>query len=69
MLMPNDKLTIYEDVMSLIAKFEEEIVLLNSAAVEFNNIHEKESVYLEEDKDIVLKRIKNKLYEGSNSDE
>ena len=67
--MPNDKLTIYEDVMSLIAKFEEEIVLLNSAAVEFNNIHEKESVYLEEDKDIVLKRIKNKLYEGSNSDE
>lgn len=67
--MPNDKLTIYEDVMSLIAKFEEEIVLLNSAAIEFNNIHEKESVYLEEDRDIVLKRIKNKLYEGSNSDE
>ena len=69
MLMPNDKLTIYEDVMSLIAKFEEEIVLLNSAAIEFNNIHEKESVYLEEDRDIVLKRIKNKIYEGSNSDE
>lgn len=67
--MPNDKLTIYEDVMSLIAKFEEEIVLLNSAAIEFNNIHEKESVYLEEDRDIVLKRIKNKIYEGSNSDE
>ena len=67
--MPNDKLTIYEDVMSLIAKFEEEIVLLNSAAIDFNNVHEKESVYLEEDLDIVLKRIKNKLYEGSNSDE
>lgn len=64
-----DGLGLYQEVLELLNKYEKSVVELNSAASYYNNIHEKEVVYKEDDKDVLIKRIISRILEGSDLDD
>lgn len=64
-----DGLGLYQEVLELLNKYEKSVVELNSTASYYNNIHEKEIVYKEDDKDVLIKRIISRILEGSDLDD